>query len=231
MIRVVVVDDEALVRDGLTMIAGSHPQIEVVGVADSGVTAADVVARVVPNVVLMDIRMPETDGIQATRRILANHPAVKVLVLTTVESDEIVYDALRAGASGFLLKSSPREQLWNGILTVAAGNPLLAPSVMRRMIERELTARSAKASTRPLDLTDRQVELVLLVARGLSNGEIGAALHLAESTVKGYVSDILAKLNLRDRTQLAVLAFESGLVERGTEQSTGLPIGRNDSHH
>ncbi len=218
MIRVVVVDDEALVRDGLAAIAAADPSIEVVGTAEDGVTALEVVARTSPDVVLMDIRMPRRDGIAATADVVAHHPDSRVLVLTTVETDEVVYAALRAGASGFLLKSSPREQLWHGIRAVADGDALLAPSVTRRLIEAQL------GSLRPPDrrsirLTARQTDVVRLVAQGRSNREIADTLHLAETTVKGYVGEVLARHGLRDRTQLVVLAYESGLVRPGAGQS------------
>ena len=216
MIRVLVVDDEALVRDGLVAIAGAHPEIEIVGAASNGVEALDLAAAEQPDVVLMDLRMPVLDGFGATEALVARHPGVKVLVLTTIESEEAVDAALLAGASGFLLKSSPREQLWEGIRTVAAGEPLLAPTVLRRLIQAHLAARqSERRDAVPLELTGRQAELVRLVARGMSNSEIAGALHLAETTVKGYVSEILAKHGLRDRTQLAVLAYETGLVQPG----------------
>lgn len=216
MIRVVVVDDEALVRDGLVAIAGAHPDIEVVGAAPDGAEALALVGSVHPDVVLMDLRMPGMDGFRATEEILRRHPEIKVLVLTTVETEEAVDAALLAGASGFLLKSSPRDQLWNGIRTVAAGEPLLAPAVLRRLIASHLAARPRGTTAgRTLHLSERQADLVRLVARGMSNGEIAAELHLAETTVKGYVSEILARHGLRDRTQLAVLAYESGLVQVG----------------
>jgi DNA-binding NarL/FixJ family response regulator len=215
MIRVLVVDDEELVRAGLAAIAGAHPDIEVAGVAADGAEALDRAAADRPDVVLMDLRMPGMDGLAATRELTRRHPDVKVLVLTTMESEEAVDGALLAGASGFLLKSSPREQLWDGIRAVAGGDPLLAPPVLRRLIQAHLAARSEGRPAATLDLTERQRDLVRLVARGMSNSEIGRELHLAETTVKGYVSDILAKHGLRDRTQLAVLAYESGLVRPG----------------
>jgi DNA-binding NarL/FixJ family response regulator len=165
-------------------------------------------------VVLMDVRMPGTDGIEATRTIAASGTRTRVLMLTTVELDDVVYDALRAGASGFLLKSVPRDQLWAGIRAVHAGDALLAPSVTRRLIEAHLEQR-APARPELLSVTERQADVVRLVARGLSNQEIAAKLHLAESTVKGYVSEVLARHQLRDRTQLVVLAYESGLVRPG----------------
>lgn len=214
MIRVVVADDEELVRDGLVAIVGSNPDFEVVGVAADGEEAVAVVTATDPDVILMDVRMPRVDGIEATRRL--RDARTRVLVLTTVELDEVVYEALRAGASGFLLKSVPRSQLWAGLSGVAAGDSLLAPSITRRLIEEHL-ARSADGRRQvDLGLTERQTTVVRLVARGLSNHEIAVELHLAESTVKGYVSDVLMRHGLRDRTQLVVLAYESGLVRVGT---------------
>ncbi len=215
MIRVVVADDEELVRDGLVAIVGSNADLEVVGTAGDGDEAVRVVRETAPDVVLMDVRMPGTDGIEATRRIVASGGPTRVLVLTTVELDDVVYQALRAGASGFLLKSVPRTQLWAGLEAVAAGDALLAPSITRRLIEAHLDAAAVPADVPALELTERQADVVRLVARGLSNREVATALHLAETTVKGYVSEVLAKHGLRDRTQLVVLAYESGLVRPG----------------
>jgi DNA-binding NarL/FixJ family response regulator len=214
-IRVVVADDEALVREGLVAIVGSQSDLEVVAAAEDGEQAVTAVARHDPDVVLMDVRMPGTDGLEATRRIVAADGATRVLVLTTVELDDVVYGALRAGASGFLLKSVPREQLWAGIRSVAAGDALLAPAITRRLIEAHLGRGSVREDL--LHVTDRQADVLRLVARGLTNAEIAAELHLAESTVKGYVSEMLARHDLRDRTQLVVLAYESGLVSPGSD--------------
>lgn len=214
MIRVVVADDEELVRDGLVAIVGSNPEFEVVGTAADGEEAVRRVAETDPDVVLMDVRMPGVDGLEATRRLAGSR--TRVLVLTTVELDEVVYEALRAGASGFLLKSVPRAQLWAGLHAVAAGEALLAPSITRRLIEAHLERPPAHSDGADLGLTERQAEVVRLVARGLANHEIARHLHLAESTVKGYVSDVLARHHLRDRTQLVVLAYESGLVRPGS---------------
>jgi DNA-binding NarL/FixJ family response regulator len=213
VIRVVVADDEALVRDGLAAIVGSDPGLEVVATTADGAEAVDAVQRLSPDVVLMDVRMPGTDGIAATRAIAAM-PGTRVLMLTTVELDDVVYDALRAGASGFLLKSVPRDQLWSGIRAVHAGDALLAPSITRRLIEAHLDQGTAQPP-QLLTVTDRQADVVRLVAHGLSNREIAARLHLAESTVKGYISEVLNRHQLRDRTQLVVLAYESGLVRVG----------------
>jgi DNA-binding NarL/FixJ family response regulator len=210
VIRVVVADDEELVREA---IVSSSPDFEVVGEAADGAQAVRVVLETDPDVVLMDVRMPRVDGIEATRRLRDSR--TRVLVLTTVELDEVVYQALRAGASGFLLKSVPRSQLWSGLQAVAAGDSLLAPSITRRLIEEHLAGPGPGREAVALGLTDRQTTVVRLVARGLSNQEIAAELHLAESTVKGYVSDVLVRHGLRDRTQLVVLAYESGLVRAG----------------
>jgi DNA-binding NarL/FixJ family response regulator len=214
VIRVAVVDDEELVRDGLAAIVGSAPDLEVVATAGDADSALESVRRTSPDVVLMDVRMPGRDGIEATREIVALGGPTRVLVLTTVELDEVVLAALRAGASGFLLKSVPREQLWGGIRAVAAGDALLAPRITQRLIERHL-AQEPRGNGSSLGLTERQADVVRGVARGLSNKEIAAELHLAETTVKGYVSEVLARHHLRDRTQLVVLAYESGLVSPG----------------
>ena len=214
MIRVVVADDEELVREGLVAIVGGDPGLEVVATAADGAAAVEAVERLAPDVVLMDVRMPGLDGIDATRAIVAAGSSTRVLMLTTVELDDVVYDALRAGASGFLLKRVPREQLWAGIRAVHAGDALLAPSVTRRLIQAHL---DHHAPTRPelLTVTDRQADVVRLVAHGLANHEIASRLHLAESTVKGYVSEVLTRHHLRDRAQLVVLAYEAGLVRVG----------------
>ncbi len=211
MTRIVIADDEALVRDGLVAIVASNPAYDVVATARDGAEAVAAVRDTEPDVVLMDIRMPTMDGIEATRRIVASPSTAKVLILTTVETDEVVGSALRAGASGFLLKSVPREQLFWGIDAVTAGDALLAPSITRRLIEQYLTRTRGDRPT--MQLTDRQREVVALVAQGLSNHEIAQALHLAETTIKGYLSEVLARHSLRDRTQLVVLAYESGMVK------------------
>jgi DNA-binding NarL/FixJ family response regulator len=213
-IRVVIADDEELVREGLVAIVGSQPDLEVVASASDGAAALAAVVQHRPDVVLMDVRMPGMDGIEATRRILSGDDSVRVLVLTTVEDDDVVYAALGAGASGFLLKSVPRERLWAGIRDVAIGDLPLAPSVTRRLVDAHL---AAGAAPRPelLHVTARQSDVLRLVARGLTNSEIAANLFLAESTVKGYVSEMLVRHGLRDRTQLVVLAYEAGLVRPG----------------
>jgi DNA-binding NarL/FixJ family response regulator len=212
--RVLVVDDQAMVREGFGALLGAQPGIEVVGQAADGEEAVDAAARLGPDVVLMDVRMPRLDGLAAARRILARDEGVRVLMLTTFDVDDYVYEALRAGASGFLLKDAPAEELVRAVRVVAGGEALLAPSVTRRLIA-EFATRSvpARAVSRRVDvLTAREREVLVLVARGLSNTEIAGHLVLAEQTVKTHVGHILAKLDLRDRVQAVVLAYETGLV-------------------
>ena len=215
MIRTVVVEDETLVREGLLAIVSAAEDIDVVATAADGEEAIRVVGDAAPDVVLMDLRMPRLGGVEATERLVAQPDPPKVLVLTTVETDEAVVSALRAGASGFVLKSSPRVELWHAIRTVAGGGMVLSPSIARRLVEQRLARSSAEAPR--MHLTERQAEVVRLVARGLSNAEIAGTLHLAETTVKGYVSEVLNRHGLRDRTQLVVAAYESGLVVPGAE--------------
>jgi DNA-binding NarL/FixJ family response regulator len=212
--RVLVVDDQAMVREGFGALLAAQDGIEVVGHAADGEEAIEAAARLGPDVVLMDVRMPRLDGLAAARRILARDEAVRVLMLTTFDVDDYVYEALRAGASGFLLKDAPADELVRAVRVVAGGEALLAPSVTRRLIA-EFAARSvpARAVSRRVDvLTAREREVLVLVARGLSNTEIAAHLVLAEQTVKTHVGRILAKLDLRDRVQAVVLAYETGLV-------------------
>ena len=216
MIRVLLADDQALVRAGFRMILEAEQDIEVVGEAADGIEAIAEAGRLEPDVVLMDVRMPELDGIEATRRLLSNGAVeTKVVMLTTFDMDEYVYDALRAGASGFLLKDVPPEQLVDGIRSVANGDALLAPSITRRLIEEFVRAAPAQANVRPAgldELTPREVEVLQLIARGLSNAEIAKELFVSETTVKTHVAHVLMKLDLRDRVQAVVLAYESGLV-------------------
>ena len=220
-VRVMIVDDQALVRAGFRMILEAEPDMEVVGEAADGGEAVAEWQRSKPNVVLMDVRMPEMDGIEATRRLLAqDETETKVVMLTTFDMDEYVYDALRAGASGFLLKDVPPEQLVAGIRAVASGDALLAPSVTRRVIEEFVRRPPSSVRTLPArleDLTARELEVLKLVARGLSNAEIATALFVSETTVKTHVAHILMKLDLRDRVQAIVLAYESGLIQPGEE--------------
>ena len=216
-VRVVLVDDEAMVRVGLRMVLTAEPDIEVVGEAADGGAAVGVVERTAPDVVLMDVRMPEVDGIEGARRVLAQSPDVKVVVLTTFDEDEYVEAALRAGVSGFLLKVAPPERLIEAVRTVAAGGGLLDPGVTRRVIESFAAApplRTRRAER--LDaLTERERDVLRLIGRGLSNGEIAAELYLGETTVKTHVSNVLAKLGLRDRVQAVVAAYETGHVRPG----------------
>ncbi|MEU0740662.1 response regulator transcription factor [Streptomyces sp. NPDC006134] len=215
-IRVLIADDQQMVRQGFTVLLNTQPDIEVVGQAVHGLDAVAKVAELAPDVVLMDIRMPELGGIEATRRITGEAPGIRVLVLTTFDLDEYVYEALRAGASGFLLKDASAEQLAEAVRVVAAGDALLAPGITRRLIA-EFSRLGDDRPRPPLkervgDLTERETEVLALIARGLSNVEIAQHLVVAEQTVKTHVGRILAKLGLRDRTQAAVFAYESGLV-------------------
>ncbi|GGT28410.1 MULTISPECIES: response regulator [Streptomyces] len=214
-IRVLIVDDQIMVREGFSVLLNAMPDIEVVGEAVNGREAVAKVAELAPDVVLMDIRMPELNGIDATREIVAADGGAKVLVLTTFDLDEYVYQALRAGASGFLLKDASARQLADGVRVVAAGEALLAPTVTRRLITEfsklSETPRPA-AMTQVADLTERETEVLVLIAQGLSNAEIASHLVVAESTIKTHVSRVLVKLGLRDRTQAAVFAYEARLV-------------------
>ncbi|MFC9651001.1 MULTISPECIES: response regulator [unclassified Streptomyces] len=214
-IRVLIVDDQVMVREGFSVLLNAMPDIEVIGEAVNGREAVRQVAALHPDVVLMDIRMPELNGIEATREIVAANADAKVLVLTTFDLDEYVYQALRAGASGFLLKDASARQLADGVRVVASGEALLAPTVTRRLIT-EFSKLSetprAPAMARIGDLTERETEVLVLIAQGLSNAEIAEHLVVAESTIKTHVSRILVKLGLRDRTQAAVFAYEARLV-------------------
>ncbi len=215
-IRVLIADDQSLVRAGFRLVLEHHDDLEVIGEAANGEEAIHSTGRLEPDVVLMDIRMPELDGIAATREITRRFPA-RVLVLTTYDLDEYVYDALQAGASGFLLKDTPPEQLAAGIRAVAAGEALLAPTVTRRLIEEFARVRPApQARPKELDdLTPREFDVLRHLARGLSNAEIAEQLFLSDTTVKTHVAHLLGKLGLRDRVQAVVLAYESGLVTPG----------------
>jgi DNA-binding NarL/FixJ family response regulator len=213
VIRVVVVDDQMLVRSGLVAILDAQEDIEVVGEAEDGHAVAGLVQETEPDVVVMDIRMPEVDGIEATRRLAAAGSTARVLVLTTFDLDEYVYGALAAGAGGFMLKDSPPDRLIAAVRTVAAGEELLAPGVTRRLIER-FAVPDADASVFA-DLTERELEIVRLVARGMSNAEIASEVNVSEATVKTHLTNVLRKLDLRDRTQLVVRAYEAGFVRPG----------------
>jgi DNA-binding NarL/FixJ family response regulator len=218
VIRVLLADDQALVRGGFRSILEGQDDIEVVGEAADGAEAIEEALHTAPDVVLMDVRMPRVDGIEATRRLHAERRVTaRVLMLTTFDHDEYVYEALLAGASGFLLKSAPARELAGAVRTVAAGDALLAPEITRRMIE-DYVRRPRPGSAAPAalaDLTSREREVLALIARGRSNSEIAAELYLSEPTVKTHVSRVLAKLDLRDRVQAVVLAYESGLVQPG----------------
>lgn len=212
MIRVIVVDDQDLVRAGLRMILQAEPDITVVGEAADGQAAVEMVAARDPDVVLMDVRMPRMSGLEATRRLAELGSRARVLVLTTFDLDEYVFEALRGGAAGFLLKTSPADQLINGIRAVAAGDGLLAPSVTRRLIQHFARQPAIPDAQAVGTLTSRELEVLTLVARGMNNSEIAGSLCIEASTVKSHVANILAKLGLRDRTQAVVLAYESGLI-------------------
>ena len=216
-IRVLIADDQALMRGGFRMILDAQDDIDVVGEAIDGRDAVEQFGRLGPDVIVMDVRMPAMDGIEATRRLTAADASARILILTTFDLDEYVFDALRAGASGFLLKDRPPEELVAAVRVVASGEALLAPSITRRLIEE--FARHAETPTPPPELdelTDREREVLGLMGRGLSNTEIAGRLFVAETTVKTHVGRVLQKLDLRDRAQAVVLAYESGLVKPGS---------------
>jgi DNA-binding NarL/FixJ family response regulator len=213
-IRVVVADDQAMVRAGFRMLLAGEPDIEVVAEASNGLEAVREALRLRPTVVIMDIRMPEMDGLQATRRILAAEEGIRILVLTTFDLDEYIYEALRAGASGFVLKDDPPEQLISAIRTVANGDALLSPAVTRRVIETFTRRPKIDPPAGFDDLTERELDVFRLIARGLSNAEIGDELYISDTTVKTHITHILQKLQLRDRVQAVVLAHEAGLLGR-----------------
>jgi DNA-binding NarL/FixJ family response regulator len=216
-VRVLIADDKELVRTGFRMILEAEHDIEVVGEATNGLEAVALARELAPDVLLMDIRMPELDGISATREVLADGAGAappRVLMLTTFDLDEYVYDALRSGASGFLLKDLPAAQLVAGVRTVGAGDALLAPAITRRLIEEFVSTAPESLPPGLDDLTPRELEVFRLVARGLSNAEIAQELIIAETTVKTHVARLLTKLGVRDRVQAVVLAYEAGLVHR-----------------
>ena len=220
-IRILIADDQSLVRTGFRMILDAEPDLDVVGEAVDGREAVDKARAARPDVILMDIRMPELDGIEATRRIIADagEEAPKILMLTTFDLNEYVYEALRAGASGFLLKDVPAEQLADGVRVVAAGEALLAPSVTRRLLAEFAQVRPRDAAPPPAfeELTPRELEVFRLIARGMSNAEVAQELIVSETTVKTHVARVLMKLGLRDRIQAVVLAYESGIIQPGAE--------------
>ena len=220
MIRVLIADDQALVRGGFRLILEAQKDIEVVGEAADGREALALAAELSPDVVLMDIRMPELDGLEATRRLVADGDSPRVVMLTTFGEDDYVYDAMKSGASGFLLKDIRPEQLAEAVRVAAAGDALLAPSITRRLIE-DFVRRPPPGSGLPdelSELTERELEVLRLIARGLSNAEIASTLFVSEATVKTHVTHVLTKLHLRDRVQAVVLAYESGLVQAGEER-------------
>ena len=221
MIEVVIADDQDLVREGLRMMLEAEPDIEVTGEAADGKHALDAVRDADPDVVLMDVRMPELDGIEATARLVRAGARARVLMLTTFDLDEYVYRALKAGASGFLLKDASREQLATAVRTIAAGEALLAPAITRRLIE-DFCRRPPPSTGAPADieLSRRELEVLKFLARGLSNAEIAGTLYLSEATVKSHVARILSKLEVRDRAQAIVHAYESGLIRPGEPLGT-----------
>ena len=212
-IRVLVADDQSLVRGGFRMLLAGQKDMEIVAEASNGLEAVEKAARYRPTVVLMDIRMPELDGLEATRRILAADDEARILILTTFDLDEYVYEALRSGASGFVLKDEPPEQLLAAIRTVAAGDGLLSPSVTKRVIKQFARAQSSTPPKEFDELTSREQEVFRLIANGLSNAEIGQELFISDTTVKTHITHILQKLGLRDRVQAVVLAHQTGLFE------------------
>jgi DNA-binding NarL/FixJ family response regulator len=219
VIRVLIADDQALVRGGFRMILDAQKDVEVVGEASDGREALAQARELDPDVVLMDIRMPELDGLEATRQLVSGDGSARVLMLTTFDLDEYVYEAMKAGASGFLLKDVRPEQLAEAVRVVAAGDSLLAPAITQRLIA-EFVRRPPPGSGAPTELselTERELEVLKLIARGLSNGEIASELFVSEATVKTHVTHVLSKLKLRDRVQAVVLAYESGLVLPGVD--------------
>jgi len=215
-IRVLLCDDQALVRGGFRMILDAREDLEVVGEAENGREAVELAGRLDPDVILMDVRMPELDGVEATRRLVAGGSRARVLILTTFDLDEYVYEALRAGASGFLLKDVTARQLVDGVRVVASGEALLAPTVTRRLLERFAPTLPGGDEPGPPaleSLTERELEILTLLASGLSNAELGAKLYLSEPTIKTHLSSIFRKLGVRDRVQAVIAAFDAGLVE------------------
>ena len=216
MIRIAIVDDQPLLRAGFSMIVQSEEDLELVGEASTGIEAIELAARTRPDVMLMDIRMPDLDGIKATERIVTEPNPPAILVLTTFDSDEYVYGALRAGASGFLLKDAPADDLIHAIRVIAKGEGLLAPSITRRLINDFATRSETKTHPGIAELTEREIEVLLLMSKGMSNSEIAESLYLGETTIKTHVGRILLKLSVRDRVQAVVAAYECGLVQPGS---------------
>ncbi|MFI6890112.1 response regulator [Streptosporangium canum] len=230
MIRVVIADDQALVRAGVRMLLQAAGEMEVCGEAVDGVQAVQQAELLRPDVLLMDLRMPRMDGLEATRRILGSWPGARIVILTTFAEDENVYAALRAGAIGFLVKDDEPERMVDAVRRAAAGEPLLAPSVLRRVVERALAAEEQAAVQVPAGLTDRELEVLALVGVGLSNAEIADALHVGVTTVKTHVSTAMDKLGLRNRTQAAVVAHRIGLVDAEFRPVANPPRGGPRSH-
>jgi len=216
-IRVLVADDQSMVRAGFRMLLSGEEDIEVIAEASNGLEAVEKAARFHPTIVLMDIRMPELDGLQATRRILAADDGARILILTTFDLDEYVYEALRAGASGFVLKDDPPEQLLAAIRIVAVGDALLSPAITKRVIKQFMRIPQRAPSKKLDDLTERELDVFRLIAGGLSNIEIGRKLYISDTTVKTHITHILHKLNLRDRVQAVVLAYETGLFDTNAQ--------------
>jgi DNA-binding NarL/FixJ family response regulator len=219
-IRVLIADDQSMVRAGFRMLLGGEEDIDVVAEASNGLEAVDKAARFHPTVVLMDIRMPELDGLQATRRILEADPGARILILTTFDLDEYVYEGLRAGASGFVLKDDPPEQLIAAIHTVAAGDALLSPTVTKRVIQEFARAPRPEPPPELADLSERELEVFRSIAQGLSNAEIARQLFISDTTVKTHVTHILQKLKLRDRVQAVVLAYQTGIFEADRKEQS-----------
>jgi DNA-binding NarL/FixJ family response regulator len=221
LIHVLVADDQSMVRAGFRMLLGGATDIDVVAEASNGLEAIEKAARFRPDVILMDIRMPELDGLQATRRILAEDEQARVLILTTFDLDEYVYEALRAGASGFVLKDEPPEQLLSAIRIVAGGEALLSPAVTKRVIKQFAQMQQPVAPKQLEELTERELDVFRLIARGLSNAEIGRELYISETTVKTHITHLLQKLNLRGRVQAVVLAYQAGIFDPDAEAPAG----------
>ena len=211
--KIIICDDQAIVRDGLEMLLKLERDIEIVGVASDGAEAVEMVAKKTPDLVLMDLKMPVMNGIEATRQIRNKYPTVKVLVLTTYDDDEWVFDALQAGASGYLLKDTPREELVRAIRGTVAGKTYVDPSIAGKVLRQATSHQTQPTTLITANLTDREIEVLRLIARGLSNADIAERLFLSEGTVRNHVSAILAKLGVADRTQAAVLAIQHGLSE------------------
>ena len=221
MIRVLICDDQAIARHGLQMILASAPDLEVVGQAQDGQEAVELTAQLAPDVVLMDLKMPRLNGVQATRRIRSQFPDVQVLVLTTYDADEWVFDAIRAGANGYILKDTPPDQLLSAIRDAAAGKTPVDPAVAGKLFKRVADKPVPQTDALVEPLSDRELEIVQLMAGGLTNAEIGAALFLSEGTIRNYISTILGKLGVKDRTQAVVTAIRYGLIDVGGGEMGG----------